>query len=57
MVPLKKVRNDTSSPSDSTCRTLAFTSMPGPPANSSELKADPLASLGMLWIVNGTRSR
>ena len=28
MVPLKKVRKDTSSPSDSTCRTLAFTSMP-----------------------------
>ena len=29
MVPLKKVRNDTSRPSDSTLRTLALTSMPG----------------------------
>ena len=29
MVPLKKVRKDTSRPSDSTLRTLALTSMPG----------------------------
>ena len=28
-MPLKKVRNDTSRPSDSTLRTLALTSMPG----------------------------
>ena len=29
MVPLKKVRKDTSRPSDSTLRTLALTSIPG----------------------------